>query len=109
MNRQIALFQVFMCCGFIEARRDGAVTADLEFAERNVDPRGIDGYAGVADRSEYAAPIGITTRPRGLDQGRVGNGAGYAQGVRVGKRSADVQLDHVLNAFPVLHDAHGEG
>jgi hypothetical protein len=69
MNGQIALFQVFMCCGFIETRREAAVTADLELAERNIDPRGIDGYAGVADGSEYAAPIGITTRPCGLNQG----------------------------------------
>src|ERR1700678_3864019 len=108
MNRQIALFQVFMGRVFIKARRDAAPAADLEVAERNVDPRGIDGYAGVADGSEYAAPIGITTRPCGLDQGRVGNGAGYAQGVRIGQRSADVQLDHMLNTFSVLHDAHGE-
>src|ERR1700691_1788441 len=108
MNRQFALFQVFMGGVFIKARRDAAPAADLELAERNVDARGIDGYAGVADRSEYAAPIGIASRPCGLDQGRMGDGAGYAQGIGIGKRSADVQLDHVLNTFSVLHDAHGE-
>src|ERR1700691_3292981 len=70
MNRQIALFQVFMGGVFIKARGDAAPAADLEFAEGNVDPRGIDGYSGVADRRKYAAPIGIASRPCGLDQRR---------------------------------------
>ncbi len=76
--------------------------------KRNIDPRGIDGHAGVADRRQNAAPVGIASRPRGLDQRRVGDGAGYAQSIRIGERPADVELDHVLNAFPVLHDLLGQ-
>ena len=52
--------------------------------------------------------LGSLPGPGGLDQGRMGDGLGYSECVRVGGRSLDAQFDNMGDALSVGHDLPGQ-
>ncbi len=97
-----------MGCGFIEFGCPAAVAADRKIAETDVDAVGIDLGTGVADGGNKTAPVGIGAGPRGLDQRRMRDGFGDPEGIGIGLRAINLQLDNVGDAFAVGNDLPGE-
>jgi len=105
---ELALGDVVVCGGLVEAGGAATVAADGERAEVNVDAVGVDGCAGVTDGGHEAAPIGIASCPCGLDEGRVSNGLRDLDGIGVGGCAFDVEFDDVRDAFSVGNNLASE-
>src|SRR5579864_7058137 len=60
-NGEFFLAQVGVGGRFVELGGAASVTADAQFAEPDVDARGVDLGAGVADGGHQASPVGVAS------------------------------------------------
>ena len=84
------------------ARHPGAADGDAQLVA-------VGRLAGLADRHDDAAPIGVLAGDRGLHQRRIGDGHGDAVGRPGADRAGDVDLDQFLRALAVARDHAAPG
>jgi hypothetical protein len=85
-----------------------ALGSDRDAADRDLQAIAIGLLAGLADRHDDAAPIGVARRDRGLDQRRVADGEANPPRRPVRGRAGHRDRDELLRALAVAHDLLGE-
>src|SRR5205085_9553200 len=77
---------------------------DLDAADRDRQPVAVGLLAGLADRHDDAAPIGVPGRDRGLDERRIADREADAPRRPGAGRARDLDRDELLGALAVACD-----
>ena len=89
---------------FVIARHRAALGGDPDAADRDRQPVAVGLLAGLADRHDDAAPIGVARGDRGLDQRRIADREADTPRRPRARRARDLDRDEFLGALAVARD-----